>query len=428
MKMLKFLKSERNAKVVVLLIALVVLLVPNLLRLIYGSGFNGGSYFYDMLFGVSLSFLNYVILGILLGLVTVYLFFIILGKFKVDLNLRVISCIVLSVSPPFLYLFYGVNRLTLPIFLSLLAFYLFINKNKLFVLSFVLIGFFSPGILILNLFLFFIHMLFRRKEFGIFLKTFVLSFVMILIVYFLNSGIGIFILDGFFRNFISDFGMKFGLGIFGILIGGSGLFFSWKEKKKYWMFYLGFFVLLLLSFRFDVIIFYLNFLLCFLISIAFVSLLNRKWESDVIKTLMIVVMICGLLFSGLSYMNIISRDPSEKFIEGVEFLENRNVVVFSSYENGFLIRSKGNKVILDEVFWDDENVNEKWKDSEKLFKGNNLNEALEIIGKYDIKYVFIDVEMKRKIWDNKQEGLLFILSNHFEKVFDNNVVEIWEVS
>ena len=114
-----------------------------------------------------------VFLGVILGLLSVYLFFIILRKFKVSLVLRIVSCVVLVLSPPFLYLFYGFNKYAFPIVLSLLAFYFFINERRnLFVLSFASVGLFSFGILFLNLFLFFIYiLLIKRKEFRFFLRV-----------------------------------------------------------------------------------------------------------------------------------------------------------------------------------------------------------------------------------------------------------------
>ena len=452
MKMLKFLKLEKNVNAVIfiLIIALLVLLVPHMFRYFYGSGMN--NYFLslsenfiqeDFVFPYGLPFvlgllslvlplnITCIVLGVLLGLGSMYLFYIILKKFKVRLNLRIISCLVLSISPPFLYLFYGCNKYAIPIFLSLLAFYFFISEKKWFIFSFLLVGLFNMGILFLNLFLFLLYVLINRKYFKYFLKTLIISLIVFVISYiptFLSFGLPkIFVLDGFFKNFVSDLGGRFGLGIFSILIGGAGLFFSWKEKKKYWLVYLGIFALLLLAIRFDVVVLYFNFVLSFLIGIAFVSLVNRNWANKNVKSLMILVFVCGLLFSGLSYVNRISDSPSKEFVEGLDFLDGRSVV-FSSYENGLLIKSEGNEVVLDEEFWNIEDVHERWKDSEKLFRGNNLNEALEIIGKYDIGFVFIDNKMKREIWDNKKEGLLFVLENRFEKVFDNNVVEIWKVN
>ena len=142
---------------------------------------------------------------------------------------------------------------------------------------------------------------------------------------------------------------------------------------------------------------------------------------------MLIVMICGLLFSSLSYMNRIANIPNKEFVDGLDFLDGKGMV-FSSYENGFWITSRENKVVMDEIFWHTKDVGERWRDSEKLFKGSNLENSLEIIDRYDIEYIFIDNKMKTEIWDNKKDGLLFLLeSGRFEKIFDNNVVEIWKV-
>ena len=465
MSRLKFLKLENDARAIifVLIIALLVLLGPHIMNYIFGAGLNSdGSYYSRLgknvlngdlfdgltnrvispyglpfviaLFGLVMPLkIASVFLGVILGLLSVYLFFIILRKFKVELILRIVSCVVLVLSPPFLYLFYGFNKYAFPIVLSLLVFYFFIKERRnLFVLSFASVGLFSFGILFLNLFLFFIYtLLIKRKEFRFFLRVLLISLFAFLISYipiFWKFGLPeIFILDGFFRNFISDLGGKFGLGIFGVLIGATGLVFSWKDKKNYVLFYIGFFVLLLLAIRFSAVIFYFNFLLSFLIAIAFIFLIKRKWESKTIKNLMLIVMICGLLFSSLSYMNRIANIPNKEFVDGLDFLDGKGMV-FSSYENGFWITSRENKVVMDEIFWHTKDVGERWRDSEKLFKGSNLENSLEIIDRYDIEYIFIDNKMKTEIWDNKKDGLLFLLdSGRFEKVFDNNVVEIWKV-
>ena len=465
MSRLKFLKLENDARAIifVLIIALLVLLGPHIMNYIFDAGLGSETSYYSRLgknvlsgdlfdgltdrvispyglpfvialFGLVMPLkIASVFLGVILGLLSVYLFFIILRKFKVELILRIVSCVVLVLSPPFLYLFYGFNKYAFPIVLSLLAFYFFINERRnLFVLSFASVGLFSFGILFLNLFLFFIYiLLIKRKEFRFFLRVLLISLFAFLISYipiFWKFGLPeIFILDGFFRNFISDLGGKFGLGIFGVLIGAAGLVFSWKDKKNYVLFYIGFFVLLLLAIRFSAVIFYFNFLLSFLIAIAFIFLIKRKWESKTIKNLMLIVMICGLLFSSLSYMNRIANIPNKEFVDGLDFLDGKGMV-FSSYENGFWITSRENKVVMDEIFWHTKDVGERWRDSEKLFKGSNLENSLEIIDRYDIEYIFIDNKMKTEIWDNKKDGLLFLLeSGRFEKIFDNNVVEIWKV-
>ena len=54
---------------------------------------------------------------------------------------------------------------------------------------------------------------------------------------------------------------------------------------------------------------------------------------------------------------------------------------------------------------------------EKELKANN------------IRYIWIDKEMKNEIWSKEDEGLLLLFKNkeHFKKVYDEKGVQIWRI-
>ena len=74
------------------------------------------------------------------------------------------------------------------------------------------------------------------------------------------------------------------------------------------------------------------------------------------------------------------------------------------------------------------NVNEKFKDINFVFNSNDLEKTKKVLDKYEIDYIFITPEMKKKKMNNKEEGLLFLFRNKetFKNIYKWDDVEIWE--
>jgi len=174
-----------------------------------------------------------------------------------------------------------------------------------------------------------------------------------------------------------------------------------------------------------------------ILSMGIIEINQTKWESGIIKYLTIILLISGLVFSGLSFLSKIPQlPPSKDMINSLEFLRDRTNpgdIIFSHQNNGILINSiarRPNIIDLNSAYAP--NVKERLKDSKTLFYTRDFEIAKSVIEKYNIKYVYITPDMKNGlVWNEPEEGLLFVLEfsgNNFKKVYNNNEVEVWRVN
>ncbi|MBU2639218.1 MAG: hypothetical protein KKG75_00760 [Nanoarchaeota archaeon] len=351
------------------------------------------------------------ILFLLLGLFAVYLLHLI---FKL-LNLKegLFALPVLIISPAFIYLFTVINRYAVSFILLLLLVYFFLKKryylSGFFLLLMPLFSYaFTSFILISGLFYF----LYKKKS-----KLLLIFLFLILLVW-------IFTLKGFNLEFISDLGGDLGLSIFGIFIVFVGLGFFWK-KKRFISLYLLCLILFIFYLKLYWMIFILNIPFCLLIAYSFTNLLNIKWESELIKELTILLLICGLLLSGFSFVKSLSdAEPTEEIFDTLSLIP-RGSVVLSIPKNGYWINYAGMKNVVDEFVWFTD-FEERNNDIETLFWTENLNEVVSVLDKYNVDYILLGSVAKHKILAKDEEGILFFLkySDKFKKLKEGNI-ELW---
>ncbi|MAG50353.1 hypothetical protein CL621_01770 [archaeon] len=393
------------------------------------------------------------ILPILIGVFSFLIFFMLLQEFKVDKRLTDISLFLLVISPPFIYTFTTLNDHIIPVFLILLSSLLYLRNKKFFsLMTFLLIPLFSIPDAFIGLFFFFIYLLSTKKKLKPFFFMLLLVSIISLVQYLpmiLSYGLPELLdfkvsekgVNFAFQNFISDFGGKFGVSLFSILLGISGLFVVWKKKYKNLLIYTLFIVLIVLSFYLTWLIVYLNFLLIVLASVGLIYLMKKKWESRLIKNFIILIFVFGLIFSGISHINRISKMPPSKLV--FDSLNNLRLepegVVLSHYSNGFWISGIANKpVVMDRHFIYMPNVNQRNRDLQDIFYSINVEDITKLLDKYNINYIWIDKEMKEgQVWSREDDGLLFLLNYNpkilgiryrkFEKIYSNEETEIWRV-
>lgn len=411
----------------------------------YGGRFSAYSFGLPLLLSLAPEFFsNY--LPIMLGVLSFMVFGLLLKGIKgVEEKDAAVSLIVLLISPPFIYLFSTINRHAPAVLLALLGM-LFFQKNKNFlkplaVLSFVLTPLFSIPITIIMLGLLSLYVIcFRenKKLFYLISTLVILELLSYFIFYSINSGLpelrdfspyysGI---NFLFQRLISDFGAINGLGLFGVMISIFGIAACWSRKYSNPFVFFSFLALMILSFFRPEPIFLFNFFLSFFIAKGITQLFVRQWESRIIMLFTILILFCGLIFSGVSHINLlVKQPPSKEIIEGINFLkDHQGGVVFSHYTRGSWISYSGHPNVMDENFFFAPKLNERWKDSQTMFNIRDLKTALEIIDKYNIEYIWVDNGMRQMLWEEDEEGLQFVLkySKQFTKEYSNNEVEIWK--
>ena len=91
--------------------------------------------------------------------------------------------------------------------------------------------------------------------------------------------------------------------------------------------------------------------------------------------------------------------------------------------------SAGHKNIMDENTLFVSDATQRWNDTLTLYYSRDFEVTSALFSAYNVSYVWIDGEMKEKIWSYDTEGLLFILqyTSGFNKIYDKGGVEIWRV-
>ncbi|MFH1455775.1 MAG: hypothetical protein ABIF40_02390 [archaeon] len=386
------------------------------------------------------------LLPLLCGLLVLFLFWKILLKFNFVTQLSKVAVVVLLLSPPFIYLFTTLNQYFFPLFLSFLAFYLLLLDKKwtkyCSVVLTVILPLFSLVIAISYLTLLVLYVLYKDKEKRqLFLWILGLSFFITLLHFILLmifTGLPerfLFSLNIFgvtSKLLISEFGTHYGLSLFGLIAAIAGIVSVWKSKYDnlfYFFLILALVVLTLLRIEF---IYVLNIFICIFVAKGILYFWYKPWAAKTLQHFVILILFCGLLFSCVAQIDkLVETTPNSEIIEGLNYLETLDEgVVFSHYSRGNWITYAGHANVMDENFLFAPNVNDRWVDSNAMFGYRDKASVMNIIDKYEIKYIWIDNEMKDMLWASDEEGLLFVLKydlTTFNKVFENDYVQIWMV-
>ncbi|MDP3727910.1 MAG: hypothetical protein Q8R18_00505 [bacterium] len=383
------------------------------------------------------------ILPFLLGILSFVLFGKIISSFHDDPIFVHLSLFFLLLSPGFIYTFSFTNSLFIAFFLSLAAFYFFIQKKRkwLSVPIVILIPLFNIVLACAILFIFFFYSFFWKKERR---KLFLISLISTFIVsgfyygYILyNTGIpqalnfdssGQFL---FLQKIFFDLGSSYGLGIFISLLAMVGVAVSWERKySNLFLFFSVLFLFIFSIFRPESLLF-LSLFFIFLATKGFIYLLQIEWNNFQYRNFVILVLLSGLVFSGISQIDsLVESSPDDAVLEGLAFLaEQKEEVVFTDYTRGIWISAAGHSTVLDENYLFVSDAQERFEDSQTLYYSRDIKTTRAIFEKYDISYVWIDSAMKEEIWEYDTEGLLFILeyTKDFKKIYNKKGVEIWRV-
>ncbi len=343
-------------------------------------------------------------LPLVLGVFSLLLFFEILKTLGFRYWTIVISCLMLVFSPSFIFLFATLTDFAFVAFLLLLISYLLFRKKEVPALVvFYILPFFGFLNLALALFLLLFYSLNIRK-----FRLFLYALPSLALLLF-STGKTLYS----FGSFISDFGGPFGLGIFVVILSIFGLGFFWKDKYAHFYFYLVIILLCVLSFFNLRVLSYLNFFLALLAALGLEALFERHWKSKLIKSLTVIILIIGLFFSGLSYAtSVVKGLPNGPVLDALYALRDLpQGTVFSHVSREYWLGFAGKPFV----------------GGSDLLYTRDIDNATSIISAKQISYIWIDNDIKSRIWVEEDQGLLFLLkySKHFEEVYSNDYVTIW---
>ncbi len=367
---------------------------------------------------------------IILGLGT--LFF--LSRIFMNMETKNLTLIFFILSPVFVYVFSTFSFYSLFFFLTALGFLIFLKKHGW--LSFMifsvlpLLDFFMSLIVLV----FLLGYALTKK---IKLRDFYVVLVSVIIVSGIVLASNTVDLAGYFLGFsIADsftfLGSGAGITFPFVVLALVGILLFWKKAKSKLLVSIVFMVLLFLSMSSLQIRLFFGFLLPFFAAIAATSLLNRKWAIDQLKNLTLILVLCSILFPAISfYDSIVSAQPTKTMVDSLEFLQQnspKKSVVWSSPENGFLIQKYSQRRTFVDAhsyqYHNYEKAMEEWKRITNSRTEQNITELLE---KNSITYFYITGDMREEYWNNKDQGLLFLLtkSETFIKIYDDKGIQIY---
>ncbi len=231
---------------------------------------------------------------------------------------------------------------------------------------------------------------------------------------------------------ITDFGGHVGFGVFLLILVCIGMVYSWKRKRTYVpaYFLVGLGVLAMASFG-GIVSIYLMPLAAIFIATALLELRSRQWSIPMLRSLTFALIICGLLFSLVSYMGRLAEaGPDEGLIEASSFLREISspddvILTHPTYAPVVEIVA-GRPVVLDSFQQD------PWikQDMGDLFASRNSAQIIGTLRKYAVSYLLIDRTIDEEdVWTGSNDGLLFVLRDGetFKKVYGTDSLEVWKV-
>lgn len=394
---------------------------------------------------LSLNFVNnsfvYQSVPLVLALLSLFLIFNLAKALNLNPQNLFLFLLFLIISPVFVYTFTVLNHHSFFVFLVLLGFTL-LSQEKRFIayLSFpvfIVIPFFDLFSSVLVLSLLVVYLYNRSASFKKNKETRLLIIVLLALLpsaFFLKRYLaqvpfrqllllGPYHPQSLFLDFFSDFGGLFGLSLFALLLAAVGLV-AWKKKKTH-LIYLVF--LLALFFCQTSALIYLNFLVAFFASLGFTHLLNRKWKLDIIKNASLFLILLGLLFSTLTYLNSLSSLPPSPEIENSLLWLRENVppdqTIFSRPRDSYLIEYFAQRPAF--LRFHDPGFKAKAHLTSQIFQSSYIRETFPLLEKNSLFYFYLSPRTKADL--PTDQGLIFLFQNErFKKIYSQDNIEVWK--
>jgi len=347
------------------------------------------------------------------------------------------------VSPVFLYSFTTGSASGFSFFLLLLAIYLF-SKKKFVLVSFSLIIFvalsltspvyaFASGIILL------FYVILKKPpvlKSTFALLSIIVSAIMSEVLFSRYMACYTSYADiSFLQKYIADLGGAYGFGVFTLLLAALGFLVTWRKKRDYLLLYLLIIVFMFTSGSCVQSNIILNLLLAILAAKGMKALISRKWDIEIVKVLSVAVILCGILFSVVSYTKTISNiGPDYNLIKALKWLStySKNDEVVLSHPNyGFWIEMFAHKrPVVEQSILSSSNYKSVLEDFDKVFYSRNLKKTKPILKNNNVSFVLVTPEMKQGVvWKRANDGLLFLFRNNetFKRIYSYQNVEIWQV-
>jgi hypothetical protein len=229
---------------------------------------------------------------------------------------------------------------------------------------------------------------------------------------------------------VSDFGGDIGIGISALILAVFGFIHTWKKKYNYLLIYFATVLLFAAGKYLYFANIYLNIPIVIFAATALNELLSKRWELKFIKQIAVIAVMCTFLFSAVSVVDRIAEEqPNDSVVKSLVFLKTKdNGIVLSHPDKGFWINYYADKqTFIDRLTKDNHTINI----TKILYYSRDFKNSTKLLDEHNIKYIWIDEQMKNsQVWTKPEQGLLFLFVDKtlFTKIYDRQGVEIWEYS
>lgn len=227
-------------------------------------------------------------------------------------------------------------------------------------------------------------------------------------------------------QFISDFGGIYGFSIFALLLAIVGTTLVWEHKKQYYATFTLILAGFIATFYYPHLIIFANLVISALAGEALAKLSNRTWNLHYLRNATLLVLFCGLLFSGIAHAKALaSLDPQEDFFAN---LPPEHSTIFTHENYGFWLSYAGHTPVIDPLWTLVPDPDEQYGDAMTLFRTIDIETANALIKKYNITHILITNEMHGLVWERDDQGLAFLVGNSetFKSTETGKTLTVWK--
>jgi hypothetical protein len=220
---------------------------------------------------------------------------------------------------------------------------------------------------------------------------------------------------------LSELGGVDSYGLFALLaaiVGGTVL---WRNKAKYYFAAVGLLTLVIISFFNISWVFFGSLGISVVAGIGFIELIKRDWEFEIIRTLSIILFICGILFSSITFITLIKDAPP-----GLEMAAGLSNLRYTLPEGNTISQPENTEWL---EYWANATIIVLPEDDlQDVWQSRSIDDTAALLIANNVTSIVITPNMKEgEVWSDEEQGLLFLLehSETFKKLHSGNFIEAW---
>jgi hypothetical protein len=369
-----------------------------------------------------------ILIPFLRAIFAIFLFQIVAKRLKMSDRFRFLFLAFLIVTPAFIYTFSTLSGTGFFIPMVLFGFFFLTMKQKIVqyisVIPFILATFVD---LFSTIFLLILLIMFIIKKSGKSAAGYTAAGVSVIallthwIIFKQPFFLGPFHAESIFPNLVSDLGGVSGISFFLLLLTVVGISVTWKRKNFYFAYI--FLPLIVVAYAFTShVIFLASLLAIFFATIGFIKLFEQRWQLKTIKKFTLFLLLLGLFFSTLSYLDRIDHhSPTGAEVEGLRWMEGvtDKDFVLSAPENSYYIQYFG----MRKPFYAVSEQHQTLYDIPAL-QATYVTELFPFLEKHEISVIYLSESMTENLPEDI--GFRFLLKNErFKLGYSQEGVEVW---